>query len=153
MIHNRNIPQQAQPGIAFGGDGSGVMVMGEQLREVNAPVEGIVGAAHSAVQGLLLSMIGSAAVTASKSSGRTSIPMIMEGARTHLGVILGVTAAASAIGGFVRYTRAAKHNEWSQKHYDFLREQNSQRQSEGSSSFSDREEGRKAQQAGKEIGA
>lgn len=153
MIHNRNVPQQSQPGIAFGGDGSGVMVMGEQLREVNAPVEGIVGAGHSAVQGLILSMIGSAAVTASKSSGRTSIPMIMEGARTHMGVILGATAAASAIGGFVRYARAAKHNEWSQKHYDFLREQNAEKQQEDVRSFSGREEERKAHSANKEVGA
>jgi hypothetical protein len=41
--------------------------------------------------------------------------------------ILGATTALGAIGGIVRYSRAVKHNEWSDRHYAFLEQQQAEK--------------------------
>ncbi len=156
VFGNRNSAQQPNAGgMVFGGDGAGVHVMGEQLREVDTPIEALVGAANGIVHGAGIGAAVSAALTwADTAHGeQVSGKQILNNIRSnHLGGIIGAALAFSAISGFVRYSRASKHNEWSQKHYDFLREQNSAEPAESPKSFSEREETRKAIPANKEIG-
>lgn len=121
----RKQPEQQASNVMFGGDGAaGVHVMGEQLREVDAPIEGMVGAGRGAINGAVVGGAVSAAVTMATSEGKTTFKEIMNKiTSTHLGGVLGAVAAGAAISGFIRYSRAKKHNEWSQKHYDFMNQQ------------------------------
>ena len=156
MINNHN---NNQPGtnFAFGGYGSGVLVMGEQLREVNAPVEGMQGAVQGLVNGLTLGVAGSAAVTFANSD-KFELKQVFANAKSnHLGAILGAAAAMSALGAFFRYSNAEKHNEWSQKHYEFLREQATlsagTQQQETPKNFAAREDAKKSSAVNKGVGA
>lgn len=122
----RKQPEQQAGNVMFGGDGaSGVHVMGEQLREVDAPIEGLVGSGRGAINGALIGGAVSAAFTMAKTEGqKTTAKMILNNiTSSHLGGVLGAVAAGAAISGFIRYSRAQKQNEWSQKHYDFMNQQ------------------------------
>jgi hypothetical protein len=156
MLHNRNIPQQPQNGnMVVSDSGMGVHVMGEQLREVNAPIEGLVGAGRGAVNGAVLGVAASLARTyaASEGQGLNKKIAINNITSTHVGMIMGITAAFAALSGFIRYSRAAKHNEWSQKHYDFLNAKVATAASDAPQGFAEREEGRKASAENRQIGA
>ncbi|MEZ5690255.1 MAG: hypothetical protein R3D71_01145 [Rickettsiales bacterium] len=141
---NHRVPQQQSGGVFVDGSG-GAHVMGEQLREVDAPVEGLVGAAKGLVNGLVLGGAGSAVITAvdtpeGQKAGRAIIQNMKS---SHLGAILGVALATSALSGFIRYSRAAKQNEWSRKHYGFLESQIDSRRLGQAQSFAQREDERK----------
>ena len=152
MVFRRNEPQQQAGGIMLGGDGAGVQVMGEQLREVDAPIEALVGASNGFVHGAGLGAAVSAALTFAEHGHITGKNIIDKIKSDHLAPIVGAALAFSAISGFVRYSRASKHNEWSQKHYDFLHSKIDAAAKESPKSFAEREDKKKESSAKIEIG-
>lgn len=154
VIRRHELQQLGGGSIMMGGDG-GVHVMGEQLREVDAPIEALVGAGNGFIHGAGLGAAVSAAVTFAESGELSGRQIINNIKSTHLGGVLGAALAFSAISGFVRYSRAAKHNEWSQKHYDFLHtkiDATKENASESPKSFAEREDKKKEISAKTEIG-
>lgn len=118
----------------MGGDNSGYSyVSGEHLKQVSVPVETLIGTANAALSGAVISSGISAAITAgsefSKGSAAREIPrqIFAKLTGTHLLGVLAGTGAIAMLGGLIRYSRAAKHNEWSDKYYELLsQEQTSQ---------------------------
>jgi|CXWL01.1.fsa_nt_gi hypothetical protein len=158
MVFRRSEPQQqVTGGIMLGGDGAGVQVMGEQLREVDAPIEALVGAANGMIHGAGLGAAASAAITFAESGELSGRQIINNLKSAHLGPIIGAALAFSAISGFVRYSRASKHNEWSQKHYDFLHSKidaakENKATTDSPKSFAEREDKKQEKVAGSERG-
>lgn len=156
MLHNRNTQQQPQPGnMVVSDSGMGVHVMGEQLREVDAPIEGLVGAGRGAVNGAVLGVAASLARTYAATASTKDVfdkkLAINNITSTHVGMIMGITAAFAALSGFIRYSRAAKHNEWSQKHYDFLNAKAAS--ADTPKGFAEREDARKNEPENRQVGA
>jgi hypothetical protein len=125
----RNIPQQGGRGnMIMGGDTSGMAyVDGEMLKEVSVPVETLLGAANGALTGAVISSVVSGAVTLSQKPARgeflsTAFSNIFKKDKHLIPVLIGASVL-TAIGGIVRYSRAQKHNEWSERHYAFLEQQ------------------------------
>ncbi len=103
-----------------GGDSSGFThVEGDLLKQVDVPVETLLGAANGAVTGGIASSIVSALVTLGKGAKEKGVAF-KNITGSHLVPVLAGTAAFAALGGLVRNARARKHNEWSDKHYAFL---------------------------------
>lgn len=139
----------------MGGDGAGVHVMGEQLREVDAPIEALVGASNGLIHGAGLAAMGSAALTFVESGGIDGKQILTKMTSTHLGGIIGTALGFAALSGFIRYSRAAKHNEWSKKHYEFLQskiDSAKDHNHEEPKSFAQREDKKRESSARAEIG-
>jgi hypothetical protein len=111
--------------IMGGGESSGFSyVGGERLKQVDTPVETLLGAANGAVSGALVSGAVSLAVTAGKEGTHALLQKGMHNITgNHLLAVLAGTTALAGLGGLVRFSRARKHNEWSEKHYAFLEQQ------------------------------
>ncbi|MEK6747319.1 MAG: hypothetical protein ABL867_01335 [Rickettsiales bacterium] len=157
MVFRKHELQQQAGGIMLGGDG-GVHVMGEQLREVDVPVETLVGASNGLIHGAGIGAAVSAAITFVETPHEENVGknIIDKMKSSHLAPIVGAALAFSAISGFIRYSRASKQNEWSRKHYDFLQskidvaKENSPQESP--KSFAEREDKKKESSAKIEIG-
>jgi hypothetical protein len=119
--------------------GDGSFVAGERLKQVDVPVETLLGAANGAVSGAVVSGAISAAVTVAKDGSKNILQNAFRNITgTHLIAVLAGTAAMAALGALVRYSRASKHNEWSERHYAFMEEK-----SRGPVSHSDRVDARR----------
>ncbi|GEM_PF-3910127 len=143
---SRNHSETPTGGMFFGSDGAGVQVMGEQLREVDAPIEGLVGAAASGVSSAVIAGIGSSIVTIAHMPEEQELTSraLISGLKNHTAGIIATILAGATIGGLVRYSRAAKHNEWSQKHYDFMHDQQELKHDKNpETSFAEKEHERK----------
>ena len=112
---------------AGGGQGAGSsFVTGERLKEADTPVETLLGALNGTLMGGLISSGVSGLVTmANQPEGMkaSSNKILKNITGKHLPAVLAGTAALAAVGGLVRYSRASKHNEWANKHYQFLEHQ------------------------------
>ena len=135
---SQRIPQQqsGQGVLMGGGDNSGfAYVSGEQLRQVDTPIESLLGAASGAFVGSIGSSVLSAVVTmiddgkniesiAKNASAGSIINEAPSALRNitgkHLPYVLAGATAMAGLGAAVRYSRASKHNEWSNRHYSFL---------------------------------
>jgi len=116
----RKQPQNSNGGMILNAD-SGTVVAGEQLKQVDTPVETLMGAANGAVSGALVSGAVSAAVTIGKEGHGDLLQKAFRNITgNHLVAVLAGTAAFAVLGGLVRYSRAKMHNQWSEKHYDYL---------------------------------
>ncbi len=103
-----------------GGDNAGfAYVSGEQLKQVDTPVETVLGAANGALMGAIVASVGSALVTAAD-HGKDKQAILKNLKGKHLLPILGASTAMAGFGALVRNSRAAKHNEWSERHYEFM---------------------------------
>ncbi len=132
-MSNRNIQQPGGRGgnvIMGGGDSSGMAyVDAEMLKQVDVPVETLLGATNGAITGGILSAVVSGAVSFGKSKGgkgtflKEAVKDITTAKGGHLIPVLIGTSVLTALGGIVRCSRAKKHNEWSDRHYAFLTQQ------------------------------
>jgi hypothetical protein len=122
---NNHIPApNGRTGMIFGG-GDGSYVSADMLKEVSIPTETLLGAANGALSGLVISGVVSAAISAGQHGAKTGMFQAVAKNWTGkhmLGIVAGTTALG-AIGAIVRHSRAVKHNEWSEKHYAFLENQ------------------------------
>jgi len=114
-------PQQGGSNVVMGGgENAGfAYVSGEQLKQVDTPVETLLGAANGAVTGAVVGGIGSALVTAAN-YGKDKQAIVKNLTGKHMLPILGASTAMAGLGALVRYSRATKHNEWSERHYNFM---------------------------------
>jgi hypothetical protein len=126
-----NFQQGGSPRM-LGGSDSVSYVDGEMLKEVSAPVEALLGAANGAIGGGFVALVGSAAVSALQHSGtalqRQNIASlgqkILENiSGSHKFPMIASVAALGALGAVVRFSRAQKHNEWSERHYALLQQE------------------------------
>jgi len=125
----RNIPTQGGGNNMIMGGGDGSYVSGEMLKQVDTPIESLLGAANGALSGLVVSGAISGLVSFSKAEGKSGLlsSVAKNWTGSHKWPIIGATVALGALGGVVRYSRAVKHNEWSDKHYAFLEQQQSEK--------------------------
>ncbi len=129
MKNQQPAPQQ-QGGFIVGGN-EGSFVSGESLKQVDVPIETLLGVVNGSFKGALLSSAISAVVTAAQSDkidGEIWKEMA-KGLGKHLPYIAAGTVAVGALGGIIRHSRASMHNKWSDQHYAYLQQQTSQHQS------------------------
>ncbi|MBA4275070.1 MAG: hypothetical protein C0436_05385, partial [Alphaproteobacteria bacterium] len=104
---NRNTPHAANSNMILGGGDTGTFVAGDRLKQVDTPVETLLGAANGAVSGAMVSTAVSAAVTLGKEGNQNLVQNIFRNVTgAHLLGVLGGTAAFAALGGIVRFSRA-----------------------------------------------
>lgn len=107
--------------IGSGGDSAISHVDGMQLKQVDVPVETVLGVASGALHGGILGALGSAVVTIGKEGSYDILENTSRNlTKSHLLPVLAVTTAMGVMGGLVRWSRARKHNEWSEQHYQFM---------------------------------
>lgn len=105
------------------GDG-GTFTEGERLIQADVPVETLLGVANGVVTGALVSTAISAAATMAQQGPESLLQNTMRNVfGNHRAFVLAGTAVVAAISGLLRFSRARKHNEWSENHYNFLRDQ------------------------------
>ena len=119
--------------ILGGGESSGISyVGGERLKQLDVPIETLLGGANGAISGAALGAAGSAIVTLANRgkdiagvAEETSAlkPMLQNITGKHLLPVLGTAAAFGAMGALIRFSQARRHNEWSERHYNFLERQ------------------------------
>lgn len=120
QYQNRN---HAGDSVFLGGGGDGTFTVGDRLKQADVPVETVMGVANGAITGAVLSTAISAAVTAGREGTQGLFANTMRNATgSHMAAVLGGTVAFAALTGLSRFSRARKHNEWSDRHYEFLRE-------------------------------
>lgn len=123
-----NIPVQGGNNMIMGG-GDGSYVSGEMLKQVSTPVETLLGFANGALSGLVISGAASGLLSFAQSENKTGF--LKSAAKNWTGAhkwpIIGATVALGALGAVVRHSRADKHNEWSDKHYAFLEQQQAEK--------------------------
>jgi hypothetical protein len=96
-------------------------VDGVALKQSDVPVETMLGAFNGAITGALLSSAVSMGVTAAKHGREELLTNTLRNiGNGHLAGVLAGTASIAAMSALVRYSRASKHNEWVDRHYDFL---------------------------------
>lgn len=100
---------------------SDAYVDGAALRQDDVPVETMLGAFNGAITGGLLSSAVSMGITAAKHGREDLLTNTLRNiGNGHLAGVLAGTASIAAMSALVRYSRASKHNEWVERHYDFL---------------------------------
>ena len=121
---NNNYHPPQGPGMIMGG-GDGSYVSAEKLKQVDTPVETLVGVVNGVVTGGALSAGVSALVTAGGGQEPKELVKAITKNITHAHAwpIIGFTAIMGAMSGLVRFSRARMHNQWSDRHYDFLAQQ------------------------------
>jgi hypothetical protein len=97
----------------------------EELKQMSVPKETMLGAANSAVSGGIASLAVSAGVSALKKSNEQELgKLIMQNIKgTHFLPIVVATAAFTALGAMVRFFRASKYNEQSDRQNLLLKQQ------------------------------
>lgn len=96
-----------------GGNFAGsTFVQGEELKQVDAPIEGLMGAMSGGLGGAVVGGVVSAIISASSPEYRTGQIGPFDNMGKHLPWILGATTAFALVGALTRYSRASKHNEW-----------------------------------------
>lgn len=119
---SRKQPQQNSNMILGAGD-NGTMVSGDRLMKADVPVEAMLGVANGVVTGAIVSAIGSAVITGAKAgTGNLLQNTFTNIVGAHKWGALATAAAIAGLSGLVRFSRARMHNQWSDTHYDFLRE-------------------------------
>lgn len=124
---NRNVPPQNQSSFFMGGGGGGnnSYLDASQLKELDVPMETVIGGANGAIQGLLMSAIASAAISAitnkpGQKPGTTIVGNLKGG---HLIPVAMGTVVFTALGAYVRNTKARLHNKWAEQQTSIMEQE------------------------------
>lgn len=131
-MRTQQMPMQQNSGMLLGGgEGAISHVEGMQLKQVDVPVETLLGFANGAVKGAMLGGVVSVFASIAQSEGGLWMKQAMGNLTgRHLLPVLACTTALGGLGALVRYSRAAKHNEWSEKHYNYMMQSRAQSQAQ-----------------------
>lgn len=115
----------AQNSLMVGGGGDASYVSADKLKQVNAPMQGLMGLLNGGISGLALSAGVSALATyGNLAAGQGLIKSTIQNIKgSHMLPVLATTTAIGLLGAAYRYTSASDHNKWSEDHYSFLEQQ------------------------------
>lgn len=122
---SRNQPSNTGSNVIVGAGGEGTYVSGEMLKQVDTPVETLLGGANGALSGAVIAAGFSALATYLYEDSKHGIgkTMLKNVTGSHKWPVIAFTTAVASLGALVRFSRARNHNEWSDRHYSFLEQQ------------------------------
>lgn len=115
MVTSRNVPPQNQNVLMGGGGGGNNSYLdATQLKELDVPMETVIGGANGAIKGAMLSGAASVVFSAlTKGAGERGGDAIMRNLKGPHQIPIAIAVVAfTTLGAYVRNTKARLHNKW-----------------------------------------